>query len=330
MTAIRQHAPAYSRAIAATVTGCNDRAGPPGAPTGTTRRRYVVAGLLAITAVIHAALTPEHLDEGWHFGAAFLVMTILQAALAIALLLRPCPRVDDLARRSTIALVGLYLFARVVPVPGEVRPEDATVIGGLTVVLEVAALVALARLPRHRAPRLGPVPVGALAGLGTAIAVLVTTGSLRYLPGIDLSAEYRGAAPALAWYDDGRGLTPDSPLVTVYLSKHLVVVGSLFVLIFTGLLALEVGVGAARSRRLVRTGLTERRHWFWMPAFVAAPVCCGAPLLGIVGTSAFAVLLRYGWIPLVAAVWLGAISLALGARRNPSVTSAAPSRTAPR
>lgn len=280
------------------------------------RPRYLVAGLLATTAVIHAALTPEHFREGWRFGTAFLVMALLQGLLAIALVLRPGARVDDLARRSTVALVALYLFARVVPVPGQLRPEDATVIGGLTVALEVAALVALTRLPRRRAPRLGPVPAGVLAALATTIAVLLTTGALRYLPGVDLSREYTGTAPVLIWQDDGKGLSPDSPLVTVYLTKHVVVIGSLFVLAFTGLLALEVGIGVAWSRRMVRAGRTERRHWFWMPALLAAPVCCGAPLLGIVGPAAFAILLRHGWLPLVAAVWLGAVSLALGARRD--------------
>lgn len=280
------------------------------------RPRYLIAGLLATASVIHAALTPEHFGEGWRFGSAFLVMTILQAALAVALLARPGPAVDDMARRSTVLLVALYVLARVVPVPGELNPENATLIGGFAVAIEVAALVALARLPRRRAPRLGPVPVGIFAALGTAIGVLLATGSLRYLPGVDLSVEYSGSAPALIWRDFGKGLTVDSPSVTVYLTNHLVVFGPLFILLLTALLALEVGIGAARSRRMVQAGMSERRHWFWMPALIAAPVCCGAPLLGIVGPAAFTLLLRHGWIPLAVAVFLGSISLALGARRT--------------
>jgi hypothetical protein len=282
------------------------------------RPRFVTAALLGSAALIHAVLTPEHFGEGWHFGVAFLVMTVLQATLAIGLLAQPGPTVEEWARRSTVFLVALYLLARIVPVPGELRPENATLIGGFAVAIEVAALVALACLPRHRRPRLAPVAVGVLAALGTTIAVLLTTGSLRYLPGLDLSAEYSGSAPVLVWRNLGEGFTVNNPFLTLYLTNHLVVFGSLFTLLLTALLAFEVGIGAARSRVAVLAGRRESRHWFWMPALLTAPVCCGAPLFGIVGASAFAILLRHGWIPLAVAVLLGSISLSLGARRGPA------------
>jgi hypothetical protein len=280
------------------------------------RPRYLVAGLLAVAGTAHAVLTPEHFAEGTLYGVAFAVMAATQLALAAALVLRPGPAVDELGRRTTILLVALYLFARVVPVPGELEPERASLIGGLTVAVEVAALVALARLPRYRHPRLRPVTLGLVAAFATAVAVLLTTGSLRYLPGVDLNQELTGSAPQVIWRSYADGFTTESPWVALYLTNHLVVFGSLFTLSLTALLAAEVGIGAARSRRARLAGHTETRHWFWMPAMLAAPVCCGAPLLGIVGTSAFAFLLRYGWAPLALAVVVGWVSLALGAQRD--------------
>jgi len=49
----------------------------------------VLAGLLFIAASIHVVLTPEHFDEGPHFGAFFLATAVLQFGLAYTLLLRP-------------------------------------------------------------------------------------------------------------------------------------------------------------------------------------------------------------------------------------------------
>lgn len=285
---------------------------PPARPA----RRYLAAALLAAAGIVHGVLTPEHFGEGVLYGVAFVTMAAIQLVLAAALVLRPGPTVEDLGRHSTILLVALYLLARAVPVPGELEPEDASLIGGLTVGVEVAALVVLARLPRCRVPRLGPVPIGLLAASGTVAAVLLTTGSLRYLPGVDLNQELTGSAPQLVWRRYADGFTTGSPWVAFYLTNHLVVFGSLFTLWLTALLGVEVGIGASRSRRALLSGQREARRWFWMPAFLAAPVCCGAPLLGVVGASAFAFLLRYGWVPLALAVLLGSVSLALGARRH--------------
>lgn len=278
---------------------------------GRVRPRVLAALLLGGAGLIHGALIPEHFDEGLLFGTAFVVMTAVQLTLAVGLLVRPGARTDALGRYSTVLLIALYLFTRVVPVPGQFEPKDPELFGTIAVAVELSALVALSRLPRDRVPRLTPRGVGALSGLGTLVALLLTTSSVRWIP-VDLSSEYGGGAPAVIWRD--WGWSTDSPRLTVYLTNHLVLFGSLLTLALVTALAAEVGVGVARGRRALLTGRCERRRLFWMPAFLAAPVCCGAPLFGVVGPAAFAWLVRYGWAPLAIAVSLGALSLAVGDR----------------
>lgn len=265
------------------------------------RPRVVAAVLVGIAGAAHALLIPQHVAEGAVFGAAFVVMAALQVALAAGLLLRPGPWLDDLGRRSTALLIALYLLARVVPVPGKADLEEASVIGGVTVAIEVAALVALARLPRARPPRLGPRAAGVLAACVTAVAVPLFTGSLRWIPS-GLSAE--ASIPSLVWRD--HGWSSRSPTLAAYFTEHLVLYGSVLTLLLTSALATEVGFALAATRRRPE----RRRLLFWAPAFVAAPVCCGAPLFGIVGPAAFALLVEYGWVPLAVAVAVGALALA--------------------
>lgn len=265
-------------------------------------------------ALIHAGLIREHFREGTIFGSTFVAMAALQIAVAVALLARPGRVSDAMARNSLVVLIALYLLARVVPVPGDTQPEAASVIGAVAIAVETAALVSLARIPRARPPRLGARALGTLAATGSALALLLVTSSLRYSPA-SLGSEFHGSAPVLL-YDD-RGLSTTSPQLTLYLTNHLVLFGSLLTLTSMAVLAAEIGIGAARSRGAVLAGSPERRHWFWAPAFFAAPVCCGAPLLGIVGPAAFAALLKWGWAPLLIAISLG--GLALAAPNNASI-----------
>jgi len=51
--------------------------------------RDVVIVACAVSAGIHAALTPEHFDEGFGAGAGFLAATVLLGGLALALLWQP-------------------------------------------------------------------------------------------------------------------------------------------------------------------------------------------------------------------------------------------------
>ena len=55
-------------------------------------RRDVVILACAVSAGIHGALAPAHLDEGAGAGSGFLAATVLLAALAIVLTVRPASR----------------------------------------------------------------------------------------------------------------------------------------------------------------------------------------------------------------------------------------------
>ena len=124
---------------------------------GVARDALVVA--CAVSAGIHAALTPEHLREEPAAGIGFLVSTVLLAALAVALILRPATR----AAAAAAVLVGLlvaYAFAATTGVPvlhPDVEPAD-----GLGLATKAVELVGLAAALRRVSP--GP-PDGRLTRL---------------------------------------------------------------------------------------------------------------------------------------------------------------------
>ena len=117
----------------------------------------------AVSAGIHAALTPEHLREESAAGIGFLVSTVLLAALAVALILRPASRAA--AAAAAAVLVGLlvaYAFAVTTGVPvlhPDVEPADG--LGLATKAVELVGLAAALLLvspgrPDGRLTRLQP------------------------------------------------------------------------------------------------------------------------------------------------------------------------------
>lgn len=128
--------------------------------TGLAREALVVA--CAVSAGIHAALTPEHLREEPAAGIGFLVSTVLLAALAVALILRPAPRAAAAAAAAVLAgLLVTYAFAVTTGVPvlhPDVEPADG--LGLATKAVELIGLAAALLLvsPRRvgRLTRLQP------------------------------------------------------------------------------------------------------------------------------------------------------------------------------
>ncbi len=117
----------------------------------------------AVSAGIHAALTPEHLREEPVAGIGFLVSTVLLAALAVALILRPASRAA--AAAAAAVLVGLlvaYAFAVTTGVPvlhPDVEPGDG--LGPATKAVELVGVAAALLLvspgrPDGRLTRLQP------------------------------------------------------------------------------------------------------------------------------------------------------------------------------
>lgn len=108
----------------------------------------------AVSAGIHAALTPEHLREEPAAGIGFLVSTVLLAALGVALTFRPVSRNAVLAAGALLAgLVVAYAFAVTTGVPvlhPDVEPADE--LGLTTKAVELAGLAAALHLAAPRRP----------------------------------------------------------------------------------------------------------------------------------------------------------------------------------
>ena len=110
----------------------------------------------AISSGIHGALAPDHFREATGAGIGFVVATVLLAALAVRLTLRPGDR-HSLAAAVLVftGLIASYALAVTTGVPvlhPEVEPIDGLAL--FTKAIEVAGLVAsfslLTRTERNR------------------------------------------------------------------------------------------------------------------------------------------------------------------------------------
>jgi len=111
--------------------------------------RDVVIVACAISAGIHAALTPEHFREGAGAGGGFLVATVLLAALAVAQTWRRDAAVAAAAVLTLSGLIGSYALAVTTGVPllhPDVEPVDGLALATKTIEA-VGLLAALAQLP---------------------------------------------------------------------------------------------------------------------------------------------------------------------------------------
>jgi hypothetical protein len=117
--------------------------------------RDVVIVACAVSAGIHAALTPDHFQEGAGAGGGFLVATILLGALALVLTRWPSGAALATAVLVLTCLIVSYALVLTTGVPGlhpEVEPLDGLAL--VTKLFEAAG--ALAALDLLRAPALSP------------------------------------------------------------------------------------------------------------------------------------------------------------------------------
>jgi hypothetical protein len=117
----------------------------------------------AISAGIHAALTPEHLREETAAGVGFLVSTLLLAVLCVVLTHRPGSRVAaGVAGAVLSALLASYALAVTTGVPLlHPEPEPADGLGLATKAIELVGLAVAIHLvangrPVRRLTRLQP------------------------------------------------------------------------------------------------------------------------------------------------------------------------------
>jgi hypothetical protein len=132
--------------------------------TGIARDALVVG--CAVSAGIHAALTPEHLREEPAAGVGFLLSTGLLAALVVALTRRPASRAAVVAAGAVLAgLLLAYALAVTTGVPGlhpDVEPADR-----LALVTKAVELVGLAAALHLTAPGRAAVRLTRLQPKGT-------------------------------------------------------------------------------------------------------------------------------------------------------------------
>ena len=115
-------------------------------------RRDVVILACAVSAGIHGALAPEHFEEGAGAGMGFVISTVLLAALAVVLTVRPASSVPLAGSAIVFAgLLGAYALATTVGVP-LLQPEPESVDGFAlgTKAFEAVGLVAALHLLRDR------------------------------------------------------------------------------------------------------------------------------------------------------------------------------------
>ena len=140
---------------------------------GVERDLAVVA--CAISAGVHAALVPAHLDEGTAAGAAFAGAAVILAALAVALTHSDAPLVAAGAAVVFTGLLAAYAVAITTGLPGvHPDPEPVDGLALFTKGVETLGLVAAAGLLRAARPAAArPIPLP-LTGLIIAFTVLTT------------------------------------------------------------------------------------------------------------------------------------------------------------
>jgi hypothetical protein len=125
-------------------------------------RRDVVIVVCAISAGIHGALVPDHLDEGAGAGLGFVAATVLLTALVLGLTLRPAStRALTAAAAVLLCLLVAYLLAVTTGVPVlHPQPEPLDGLALATKAIEAVGLIAAATLLRRPLALALPDPKG--------------------------------------------------------------------------------------------------------------------------------------------------------------------------
>jgi hypothetical protein len=117
--------------------------------TGIGLVQWVVAALLVGAGAVHFAMAPSHFGESAVEGWGFLIAGWLQVALAVAVVLRPSRRVATAVMAVSVASVAAWAVSRTVGLPFGAHAgheEDVTIVDGLTVAMELAAIAAAGAL----------------------------------------------------------------------------------------------------------------------------------------------------------------------------------------
>jgi hypothetical protein len=109
----------------------------------------IAAALSTAAATVHAALCPEHLDEGLIYGAFFAASAIAQLMWAGIAILRPRRWVLAAGLAGNLAIVALWALTRTLGIPLGSEAGEIEAVGALdviTAVFEVALVICCARM----------------------------------------------------------------------------------------------------------------------------------------------------------------------------------------
>jgi uncharacterized protein (DUF305 family) len=118
--------------------------------------RAVVAGGLAVSAVLHIGLAPTHFEVATAHGIFFSAAGVVAALAAAAILAWPSRPAYIAGAGIALALIVLWAVFRLVPPPGAEVPEEVDLIGLFAKAIELVAAAACAVLwLRARQEKLG-------------------------------------------------------------------------------------------------------------------------------------------------------------------------------
>ena len=121
-----------------------------------TYRPHLIAVLLA-SAGVHAALTPEHLDEAPMLGWLFLASVVVAVALAGAVLVVPSRQILLAAAAVLLTFAAAYAYTRLTGLEALGIPhEEPDRLGLATVALELAGVGFALSASRRAWPVLRP------------------------------------------------------------------------------------------------------------------------------------------------------------------------------
>lgn len=154
------------------------------------------SGVLAVAGIIHLTLLPHHLESARGIGLYFCAVGAAQVVYALLFVLRPTRRLAWLGLMALVAQpFALYVLTRLLRQPFGDEPEPVDLIGIVTAVMELAAVVAFAFfLARSR-------PAGATPGraIGLPLASSLVVGLLF---GVALYGAGLVAEELVPWLDE--------------------------------------------------------------------------------------------------------------------------------
>jgi hypothetical protein len=164
--------------------------------------RYLLWLLVAFSlgaGAIHFAYAGEHFDVGWAHGTFFAVAAWFQLSWAVAIMVRPSPRLLALGAVVNAVVIGTWVMSRVwgVPIdPGAWDPEPIALADALATGLEVGIVaICLAVLARPSLAQQSVRPSLGLAGIGLSGLVVAVVSTLAVAPAF-ASAHQHGEGEA--------------------------------------------------------------------------------------------------------------------------------------